>query len=599
MNAIRLLSLQPWVANLGWTLIHFLWQGILIAALYAEIRRSVARASSPNARYLLACAALAAMMAAPLVTWNLLQPAGALPDPAYRVRSNPPSPAAVAARLPEAVRTAVPGELAAEYLPWVVAAWLSGAAIFWVRLVGGWAVATRMGSSMVRPAPPEWQRSLGRLGARVGVSRPVRLLVSGLVQVPTVVGWLRPVVLVPAGALSGLPAEHLEAVLAHELAHIRRHDYLVNLLQGVAEALLFYHPAVWWVSGQIRAEREQCCDDVAVAVSGDALTYASALVEWESFRPVHVNAGMAANGGSLTARLGRLLGQPRPPSRSGPGVLASAILLVLAAYGVFAQTAERPAFQAASIKPNTAANPRGMIVRPQPGGRLLSENAPLVLLIQNAYSVQAFQIVGGPAWINSTGYDIEAKPEGSVDRPQMWLMLQTLLADRFKLAVHRETRELPLYALTTTRGGFKPPPPKDDACIARPPDAPPSPPGSLAECGRIRVNMSPAGLTMEGGKVRMAELIRMLSAVMGQPVLDRTAFAGEFDVHLMFTPDQTTSGLPGSGGPRAPSGPPPVTDPDRPTIFAALQEQLGLKLVTAKGPVEVLVIDHVERPSGN
>jgi len=108
----------------------------------------------------------------------------------------------------------------------------------------------------------------------------VRLLISALVQVPTVIGWLRPVVLVPVGALSGLPAEYLEALLLHELAHVRRHDYLVNILQSVAEALLFYHPAVWWVSGHIRAERELCCDDVAVAVSGDALTYARALAHW-------------------------------------------------------------------------------------------------------------------------------------------------------------------------------------------------------------------------------------------------------------------------------------------------------------------------------
>ena len=128
---------------------------------------------------------------------------------------------------------------------------------------------------LVRRAPPEWQEALTKLGAQIPLSRPMPLLVSALVQVPTVVGWLRPVVLVPVGALGGLPAEYLEALLMHELAHIR-HDYLVNMLQSVAEALLFYHPAVWWVSGQIRAERELCCGDVAVSVSGNALTYARA-----------------------------------------------------------------------------------------------------------------------------------------------------------------------------------------------------------------------------------------------------------------------------------------------------------------------------------
>ena len=131
---------------------------------------------------------------------------------------------------------------------------------------------------------------LQKLGARIGLSRPVRLLVSALVQAPTVVGWLRPVMLVPVGALGGLPPEHLEALLLHELAHIRRHDYLVNILQSVAEALLFYHPAVWWVSVHIRAERELCCDDVAVSVSGDAFTYARALAQLEQYRPAHLGA---------------------------------------------------------------------------------------------------------------------------------------------------------------------------------------------------------------------------------------------------------------------------------------------------------------------
>ena len=137
----------------------------------------------------------------------------------------------------------------------------------------------RLRSRLVRPAPSEWQQALDRLKTRIRVSRPVRLLVSSLVQAPAVVGWLRPVVLVPVGALAGLPAEQIEALLVHELAHIRRHDYLVNVLQSVVEALLFYHPAVWWVSGHIRTEREQCCDDVAVSVSGDVLTYARALAE--------------------------------------------------------------------------------------------------------------------------------------------------------------------------------------------------------------------------------------------------------------------------------------------------------------------------------
>ena len=250
MNAMQILSAEPWVERLGWTLVHFLWQGLSIAVLYAAARRAVARAASPNARYLLACAALAAMMAAPLVTWGLMRPSDASPDAAYRIRTTPPAASTTGIAtptLPASVRTTLSGAQPAQLLPWVVVVWLAGALVFWARLAGGWVVAARMRSMLVRRAPPEWQEILEKLGARIGLSRPVRLLVSALVQVPAVVGWLRPVVLVPVVALGGLPAEHLEALLLHELAHIRRHDYLFNILQSVAEALLFYHPAVWWV----------------------------------------------------------------------------------------------------------------------------------------------------------------------------------------------------------------------------------------------------------------------------------------------------------------------------------------------------------------
>jgi uncharacterized protein (TIGR03435 family) len=607
MNAMEILSSQPWVERLGWTLVHFLWQGLSIAVLYAAARRGVARASSPHARYQLACAALAAMMAAPLLTRGLMRPPDASPDAAYRIRGTPPAAfttgiATTTITLPASVRTTVSSVRSAQFLLWVVIFWLAGAVVFWVRLAGGWVVAARMRSMLVRRAPPEWQQILQKLGAQIGLSRPVRLLVSALVQVPTVVGWLRPVVLVPVGALGGLPAEHLEALLLHELAHIRRHDYLVNILQSVAEALLFYHPAVWWVSGHIRAERELCCDDVAVSVSGDALTYARALAQLESCRPAHLSAAVAANGGSLSDRIARLLGQSRPAVRTGlgPGVIAVAILLVAAAYGLFGQSDAHPGFQAASIKRNTsnwserAKHPMGMGV-----------NASLMLLIQFAYAAHdnpmsghslpllASQVVGGPAWINSEGYDIEAKPGPNTDPKQEWLMWQTLLAQRFKLRLHRETREFPIYSLTAAKSGFKLPAAREAGCVSFPPGTKPHYVPGKVDCGYVS---GPIGgytigpLHIEGRKVHMADLIRELAFMLDRPVLDKTEFTGEFDLHLSFTPDEALAGLPGFGGP---------ADPNLPNIFAALEEQLGLQLVPAKGPVEVLVIDHAERPTEN
>jgi uncharacterized protein (TIGR03435 family) len=620
VNILQILTTQPWVERLGWTLIHFLWQGLSIAVLYAAARRSLARAASPNARYLLACAALAAMLAAPLVTWGLLRPADTIPDNAYRIRSAPPAASttgiAPTAALPISVRAAVSGVKPSQFLLWVVMVWLAGALVFWVRLAGGWVVAARMRSVLVRHAPPEWQEILNELAAWIGLSRPVRLLISALVQVPTVVGWLRPVVLVPVGALGGLPAEHLEMLLLHELAHIRRHDYLVNILQSVAEALLFYHPVVWWISGHVRAERELCCDAVAVSVNGDALTYAQALMELESYRPAHLNAAVAANGGSLPDRIARLLGQSRPAVRTGlgPGVLALAILLLAAAYGLFGQSDAHPAFAVASIKRNTSVSsdptqqPMGVGYR---AGRMVARNAPVMMLIQFAYATHdsahslpllASQIVGGPDWINSPGYEIEAKPEGNASRQQAWLMLQTLLADRFKLRLHRETRALPVYDLKTVKSGPKLPASKEVNCVTMPPDGTPPPytPGH-ADCGYVAGPMSAwsAVLRLQGSKVHMADLISKLAFVLGRPVLDKTEFTRDFDLNLRFTSDEATIGLPGFGGPGDPGGHRLPTDPNLPNIFAALQEQLGLKLVSAKGPVEVLVVDHVERPTAN
>src|ERR1022692_1617847 len=165
------------------------------------------------------------MMAAPLVTWGVMLPSDARQDAALRIRTTPPAApttgiaTTATTTLPASVRAAASGVPPAEFLDWVVMVWLTGAVVFWVRLAGGWVVTRRMRSMLVRRAPLEWQEILGKLARRIGL--------SALVQVPTVVGWLRPVVLIPVGALGGLPAEHLEALLLHELAHIRRHDYLV------------------------------------------------------------------------------------------------------------------------------------------------------------------------------------------------------------------------------------------------------------------------------------------------------------------------------------------------------------------------------------
>jgi uncharacterized protein (TIGR03435 family) len=599
MNAIQILAAQPWVAHLGSTLLHFLWQGILIAALYAIAR---SRAARPKTRYLLGCAALVVMAAAPVMTWNWTPP-----PVRERLTVSFTTPAAAASaplrNVPATFSNGIHPAVPAPLLPWVVAAWLAGTIAFWLRLIGGWIFAERLRFRMTRPAPSEWQQTLDGLKTRIRVSRPIRLLVSALVHTPAVVGWLRPVVLVPVGALAGFPPAQIEALLLHELAHIRRHDYLVNLLQNIVEAVLFYHPAVWWISGHIRAERELCCDEAAVSVSGDVITYARALAELESARPAHLSTAMAATGSSLRHRIASLLGRPCPASRtrSGPGTIAAAILLAITAFAVMGQPVIRPKFEVASIKPSPET--RFMSVRPLPGR--MTANATLRLLMQNAYGVQSFQILEGPAWINSEYYDIDAKTDGNVTRAQTFLMLQSLLEDRFGLKIHRETRDLPAYALVTAKGGLKLPPSKEGGCVASAQEGllsaaggrvppPGTGPPAATPCGALRVMLDVGGARMLGGSVPIPEFARTLSMMLGRAVIDKTGLTGLYDVKLDFVPDEATAALP---------PPPPeaatALDSKNPSILTALQEQLGLRLESTKGPVEVLVVDHAERPSTN
>ena len=191
--------------------------------------------------------------------------------------------------------------------------------------------ARRLRRRGVCAAAESWQSLLDRLAARLRLSRPVMLLESCLAEVPVVIGYVRPVILMPVGLLAGLPAGQIESILLHELAHIRRHDYLVNLMQIVVESLVFYHPAVWWISGVMRAERENCCDDLVVATQGDAFAYAAALTALEQNRGTVREAVLAATGGSLVKRVRRLLIQPEGPRAALTPVFSAAVLTVTAA----------------------------------------------------------------------------------------------------------------------------------------------------------------------------------------------------------------------------------------------------------------------------
>jgi len=335
------------VQKLGWTLLHFVWQAGVVALLLAILLRAL-RKSTPNIRYIVACAAMALIILMPTITFNLLS----APEPASPVESIPIS-APVSAAPQEPYDADMPLGRAAQYmqtprytswqeraeqvctavLPYLVAGWLVGVFGLSIWHLGGWAQLHRLKSRMVEDVNLLVHSTLQQLSGKLGVNKVVQVVKSALVEVPTVVGWIRPVVLLPASALTGLSSQQLEALLAHELAHIRRHDYLVNMLQTAVEILGFYHPAVWWISRTIRLERENCCDDMAISVCGDARQYVKALAEMERIRCGQAELAIAASGGNLSRRISRLLGKEAGGKTHAswvPAVIAAILLIALA-----------------------------------------------------------------------------------------------------------------------------------------------------------------------------------------------------------------------------------------------------------------------------
>ena len=236
------------------------------------------------------------------------------------------------------------------------------------------------------------------------------------------------------------------------------------------------------------------------------------------------------------------------------------------------------AFEVASVKANISGE-RGVAILPPLGGRFKATNITLGLLIRTAYDIEDFQISGGPKWLNNDRYDVEAKAEGNSNLKETRLMLQSLLVERFKLVLHQETKELPVYVLVVAKGGPKLGPPTNPNCL-------PPPAGS---CGGFRIT---GGNRMVGENVALSQMARVLSTLTFRPVLDRTDLGGVFNVELKWTPSENR--------------PEPLREPDSsttennaPSIFTALQEQLGLKLDSEKNRVSVFVIDRAEKPSEN
>ncbi|HZD50420.1 MAG TPA: M56 family metallopeptidase [Silvibacterium sp.] len=320
---------------IGWTLIHFCWQAAVIALLY-WLADAVLSKSRSHIRYVAALAALFTMLAAATATL-IYERAASSHDWAAnsrshdddqrsgpRVSGNAATAADPAMTAPDpgvpilvafhdAVQARVRGAM-----PWLDAMWLLGVLCLSARTIGGWWLIQRLRRTSMTSVPSHVRDSFMRLAKRIGIDRPIDLRISARISSPLAMGVLKSIVLLPASALTSLSPEQLEVVLAHELAHIRRADYLWNILQTTIETLFFFHPAVWWVGKNLSRQRELCCDDAALECCTDPVTYATALLRLEEERSSRLHLAMALDGherGGLRARIARILGETPEASR--------------------------------------------------------------------------------------------------------------------------------------------------------------------------------------------------------------------------------------------------------------------------------------------
>ncbi len=363
MTALQSFVESSLAKALAWTLVHSLWQGlgiglVLLAAL-AVLRDS-------RTRYAAACASLLAVVAAFAATLAKMTQVG-IDGAVAGALALPARPLDTAGSLN------IAGSLQrAPLLSWLAPLWMLGVAGYYLFNTVSWLATRRLRGHGVCHVSAMWSSRLTELGTMVGITRAVVLLESAVIQVPAVLGWMRPVILFPVGMLTALPAGQLEAILLHELAHIRRRDYLANIIQTLAEGMLFYHPAVWWISSVIRTERENCCDDLVIAARVDRLEYATALAALEQAR-WPVSTVPAITGGNLMQRISRLL-QPVNTTRVLPSAVPAALLTLAAALSLFAWQSQAP-----PPPPPPPARPVGATTADSPWTRWVNEDVAYII----------------------------------------------------------------------------------------------------------------------------------------------------------------------------------------------------------------------------
>ncbi|MGD0221945.1 MAG: M56 and DUF3738 domain-containing protein [Terriglobia bacterium] len=505
----------------------------------------------------------------------------------------------------------------------LVAVWFCGFLV----VLAVWCARWRRISAAVREAVPSREgrelEALRRWEHLAGVGKRIEMRVSRTHLEPGIFGIVKPVLVWPEGISERLDDAQLEAILAHEVWHVRRRDNLAAALHMLVEALFWFHPLVWWLGAQLVEERERACDEDVLRLGHPPQAYAESILKTCEFcvgSPLACVSGVT--GADLKERIIRImtkrlttqlsLGRKLLLAMIGLAAVAGPIVFgLLHAPQVRAQStptpeAPAPSFEVASIKPNKPdASGRMMVAIQFAPGRFTTTGATLKQLIALAYDVRDTQVSGGPGWTDSERYDIDAK-EADADvarfeklppdqrRQQHQMLVQGLLADRFKLRLRHESKESMVYALVVAKNGPK-------LHEAKPGDTYPN--GIKGPDGRplggpqmMRMDLG----EVEGQGLAIEALARLLSRQLGREVVDKTGLKGSYDFTLKWNPEQDPSAMamgPPGGPPAAGSAPP--ADSSEPSIFTAIQDQLGLKLESTKGPVEILIVDHVEQPSEN
>jgi len=453
--------------------------------------------------------------------------------------------------------------------------------------------------------------TLRRIEASGGIATPIELRLSGGSLEPGVFGILRPLLILPAGIGCHLSKAQLESVIAHEISHIRRYDNLTAALHMVVEILFWFHPLVWWLGSRLVDERERACDEEVLKVVGQPQEYAEGILRvCELYLQSPVLAVSGVTGSDLKKRVESIMAQRRIASLNAARktVLTLAGIAVVVgpfAFGVWtappaqAQSQLRSlSFEVASVRLHKSGEaPRQNLYRP--GGLFTATDATLKSLVLNAYNISSERLSGGPGWLDSDGFDIEAKAQadmfparqlGREDTEKLDLMLQGLLADRFRLQIRREPREMPIYALVVAKGGSKLKPAfKDRNCSAV----------AAGPAGLCHMFSGGARAGITAQSVDMNDLADVLSnwGLTDRPVFNQTGLQGVFDFYLKWTPD----------GLRSPNAQQAISqrseniavDFNGPSLAEAIQQQLGLKLESQKGAVDFYVIETAEKPSEN